>query len=358
MGRNRGSLLHQTRILVFFSLALSLGPFAARVSAAPPTTEASKQAREAFAEGTSFFNLGQWDQAIAAWQKGYQFKPDPIFLYNIAQAYRLAENHEKAVFFYKSYVRNAPKAANRTEVEGRIEQLEKLIQQKHDARSSPPDAALPAVTPATTPSSEPAAQPPPQQPPPAATPATTPAAAEVVAAPPKRTDRRIDLGVAGGVNLWAVGIPGGAQPSTNITITAGYTLLFTQRIDLRLGVKLGYTYLADITSTDQFISVLIEPKLRIRLWQEKLFAFIDVGVGALIVSGVKSGSDLLTAGAASPGTVAAFELRPGVGIEYRVVPRFGIYLSPAMIYSPITNKKFTDSSMVRVDVSLGATLRL
>src|SRR5262245_8860449 len=89
---------------------------------AGPVEEAAHKAREAFAEGSAQFNLGNWEKAVDAWQNGYRQKPDPIFLYNIAQAYRLWENHEeRAIFFYKSYLRNSPKAANRDEVQEKVD---------------------------------------------------------------------------------------------------------------------------------------------------------------------------------------------------------------------------------------------
>lgn len=341
-------------VVVLVGTGLGVTPKAA---AAPTLTkeEASRQAKDAFSEGTSFFSLGKWNEAIECWQRGFQIKPDPIFLYNIAQAYRLGENHEQALFFYKSYLRNAPKASNREEVQDKMRELEKVIAARKSTREMAPDTPIDPSPqrPATTanPSQPVAAQ---------TTSAPVPNATAVVeAAPtPQQKIRRGEVGVAGGVNMWLVGVPGGAQPSAGVSLQGGYALVAKSAVEFRLGGKVGYSYLVDLPSTDHFLSVLLTPKVSLRLWKEKLYATIEVGVGALVVAGVKSGSVLLDPRAASPGTLATFELRPAVGLEYRVLPAFSLYLAPAVIYSPAPSKAFGDAAVVRLDVSLGASLRL
>src|SRR5262245_20698693 len=61
----------------------------------PPKAEGEKAedptaARKHYAEGTKAFNLGEFQRAITEYRAAYNAKPDPVFLYNIAQAYRLA----------------------------------------------------------------------------------------------------------------------------------------------------------------------------------------------------------------------------------------------------------------------------
>jgi hypothetical protein len=63
-------------------------------------------------------------------------------LYNIAQAYRLDKNIEQALFFYRSYLRNAVDSRGRHEVEGRIAGLEE--QQKQ--QQLPPNDVKPVDT--------------------------------------------------------------------------------------------------------------------------------------------------------------------------------------------------------------------
>src|SRR5215813_8595229 len=97
------------------------------ISAAPARAQDAEKARQLFQQGSKYYDLGQFDKAIEAWQQGYDQKPDPGFLYNIAQAYRQKQDPAKAIFFYKGYLRNSPKAHNRTEVEQKIAQLQKQL---------------------------------------------------------------------------------------------------------------------------------------------------------------------------------------------------------------------------------------
>ena len=59
-----------------------------RWRAAPAQAQDAEKARQLFQQGSKYYDLGQFDKAIEAWQQGYDQKPDPGFLYNIAQAYR------------------------------------------------------------------------------------------------------------------------------------------------------------------------------------------------------------------------------------------------------------------------------
>src|SRR5690349_18139441 len=93
-----------------------------RLPDAPPSTAETPAA--AYAEGEQAYALGRYAQAISAFKRGWELKPDPVFLYNIAQAYRLADDLREAVFFYRRYLALAPAAKNRAEVEQRIRELE------------------------------------------------------------------------------------------------------------------------------------------------------------------------------------------------------------------------------------------
>jgi hypothetical protein len=63
---------------------------------------AAEAARRHFEEGTKAFNLGEFERAAKEYRAAYNAKADPVFLYNIAQAYRLANDFSDALFFYKS----------------------------------------------------------------------------------------------------------------------------------------------------------------------------------------------------------------------------------------------------------------
>lgn len=82
------------------------------------------EAKRHFERGLAHYNLREYLNAIEEFESAYRFKPDPVFLYNLGQAHRLANDPEHALYFYKAYLRNLPNAENRAEVEGRIAELE------------------------------------------------------------------------------------------------------------------------------------------------------------------------------------------------------------------------------------------
>jgi tetratricopeptide (TPR) repeat protein len=123
--------------------------------------EHSALARRAFEDGRKAYNSGDYDRAVGLWKQAYEYRDDPIFLFNIAQAYRQKHDAQKALFYYKAYLRESPKAKNRAEVDGRIAEMQKLV----DAQPAPEPAAPPRPEPVT---------------PPAPTPSPTPAPAPTI----------------------------------------------------------------------------------------------------------------------------------------------------------------------------------
>jgi tetratricopeptide (TPR) repeat protein len=109
----------------------------------PPVDE-SAQAKALYSKGMAHFQLEEYDAAIEKWQEGFRIRPVPEFLYNIGQAYRLSRRPEKALSFYQKYLRMAPKAPNRSEVERHIASLSKVVEQQQQAASQPPVNTLPA----------------------------------------------------------------------------------------------------------------------------------------------------------------------------------------------------------------------
>jgi tetratricopeptide (TPR) repeat protein len=117
-------------------LLCASGAYAAE--GAPAADDTSAQARKMYERGMAHFQLAEYDDAIAKWQEGFRLKPVPEFLYNIGQAYRLSSRPEKAVQNYRAYLRMAPDAKNRVEVEHHVASLQKLIEQSHNAATAPP----------------------------------------------------------------------------------------------------------------------------------------------------------------------------------------------------------------------------
>ena len=136
-----------TRVGLVVVLVLGLAPRVATAADSAPS--ASDQAKKHYEEGTKAFNLGEFPRAVVEYKAAYNAKPDPVFLYNIAQAYRLANDLTNALFFYRSFLRNLPAAPNRREVEGRIKTLEQQLAQQHAVTQAPPNSPI-GPSPTTT----------------------------------------------------------------------------------------------------------------------------------------------------------------------------------------------------------------
>jgi tetratricopeptide (TPR) repeat protein len=83
-------------------------------------------AKAHYETGVRHFDLSEYEPALAEFKEAYRNKPDPVFLYNIAQCHRKLGHVDEAITFYQSYLRRAPEAKNRDEVERRIAELQSL----------------------------------------------------------------------------------------------------------------------------------------------------------------------------------------------------------------------------------------
>jgi tetratricopeptide (TPR) repeat protein len=116
-------------------------------------------------EGDAYYKLEKYANAITEYEQAYLAKPDPSFLYNIAQCHRLMGQGPEAIKFYRRFLKDAPNAPNRAVAEKHIRDLE-------DASSGTPP---PPPTPSGTSRAQPVAPPPvsvipPTEPPPAVPP--------------------------------------------------------------------------------------------------------------------------------------------------------------------------------------------
>jgi hypothetical protein len=85
-----------------------------------------------FAEGAKAFEAGDARAAERAWKEGYAVAHDPAFLVRIGEAQEKAGAANEAVESYRRYLREAPDASDRADIEQRI------------ARIAPPPAGAPA----------------------------------------------------------------------------------------------------------------------------------------------------------------------------------------------------------------------
>jgi tetratricopeptide (TPR) repeat protein len=120
-----------TRALLIFLLA----------SAAHAEDRAA--AREHYMKGTKLFKLGHYEDAVKEYDLAYQAKDDPVLLYNIAQAHRLAGHTKDAIFYYKAFLRKSPGNPHTAEVETKIAELQKLLKQQSRAENLNPNDPIP-----------------------------------------------------------------------------------------------------------------------------------------------------------------------------------------------------------------------
>jgi tetratricopeptide (TPR) repeat protein len=113
--------------------------------AADPRTE---KAREHYLQGDAFYKLDRYANALGEYEQAYISKPDPSFLYNIAQCHRLMGNRSEAVKFYRRYLKDAPAAPNREVADKHIKDLEaSLAATPEDPNHGRTAALLPVTTP-------------------------------------------------------------------------------------------------------------------------------------------------------------------------------------------------------------------
>jgi hypothetical protein len=185
-------------VIVSFVIVMGAGA-TSRAAATPPGDTASAKAH--FAAGRAYANHQRYDEAMHEFELGYRLKPSPLFLYNIGMVARQANEPARAVDAFEAYLRAAPQAPDRAEVQRWVASLRETVERERPpapSRAEPP-AATSAPAPATVPLT----------PAPAAAATSAPAsgaspAALMSASPPppdKRKSRRalwIALGTVGG----------------------------------------------------------------------------------------------------------------------------------------------------------------
>lgn len=84
----------------------------------------AEPAEESYQEGLRLYDLREWEAAIAKFKEAYRLRPDPLSLFNLAQASRLKGACGEALSFYRTYRRNYPEQANIAKVEKFIAEME------------------------------------------------------------------------------------------------------------------------------------------------------------------------------------------------------------------------------------------
>ncbi len=171
----------------FVTALLAAGP----AQAAKSKAGKAEEIREYLDRATAAFALNHFAEAAESYEKAFALKPDAAVLYNAAQAHRLANNKERALELYQSYLRLYG-SDKRAEIENHVENLRQAIEKDRAVATSPPTS--PAPVGGATVEAPPAPVPAPK---PEAAPAPATAAAPVVpAAPPPRAEQPAPVLVA------------------------------------------------------------------------------------------------------------------------------------------------------------------
>ncbi len=106
------------------------------VGAADP--DAEPQARRSFERAEEHFKAGLFAQALAEYQKGYEYLPLPGFLINIAQCQRRMGELKQAQTTYRKFIMVAPDSPYVPEVKELVAELDTLIEAGEGAKPAEP----------------------------------------------------------------------------------------------------------------------------------------------------------------------------------------------------------------------------
>ncbi|HET9625915.1 MAG TPA: tetratricopeptide repeat protein, partial [Kofleriaceae bacterium] len=90
------------RPLLVLSLLLLFG----RVALADDA--AMRESKRHFERGEKLYALTRFSEALDEYQKAFDAKPIPAFLFNIGQCYRNLGDYDAAIFSYRKYLKLAP----------------------------------------------------------------------------------------------------------------------------------------------------------------------------------------------------------------------------------------------------------
>jgi len=147
--RRRRALISELTLGLLSVVAVTLTFFGGSSRAwAQLSAQQKQEVRQHYEKATRAYDIGKYDEAIAEYQNVYEISGDSKMLYNIGQAYRLNGQADQAVRFYRRYLQRLPNAANREDVEKKIADQEKALEEQRVAAAA---AAAAAASPAPPP---------------------------------------------------------------------------------------------------------------------------------------------------------------------------------------------------------------
>lgn len=107
-----------------------------------PSPAVIAEAQRRFVRGNRLYRLGNYAEALLAYQAALDLYEEPVILYNIAQTYEKLRNPAKAALLFARYLQRSPKAKDRATVLERIAGLRTKALVDVSVTSYPPGAAI------------------------------------------------------------------------------------------------------------------------------------------------------------------------------------------------------------------------
>jgi hypothetical protein len=163
--------------------------------------------------------------------------------------------------------------------------------------------------------------------------------------------------IAAGASVWAAGLSRRAEPSAAGEAAGDYC---EPRFDLGatpcIGLRAGFTFLRRASGVEQLWSLLVAPSFGKELAGARLRVAAEIGAGILLARGLAAGSPLLAEGS-DAARLHALELRPALGLEWRVGRSVALLLSSSLALSPRTSEHRARPWLVRWGVATGLVRR-
>jgi tetratricopeptide (TPR) repeat protein len=114
------------RIILTCILAFAVAPTSSAWAQEAPTKEQLDNAKKAFGEGKALYDEGKFAEAVEKFKESYRLSRNPLLLYNIGHTLDQAGQKEKALFYYRKFLADAPQnAPQRKDVTKRVDVIER-----------------------------------------------------------------------------------------------------------------------------------------------------------------------------------------------------------------------------------------
>src|SRR3954463_14401976 len=114
----------KSRVFIAIAVAIVALVMHAGRPAFAQSADALRSAQASFDQAQTDYLQGKYDEAATGFQEAYAARPFPQFLYNVGASFHMkgkktsdVPSYEKAVEFYKKYLKEEPTASDKPKVE-------------------------------------------------------------------------------------------------------------------------------------------------------------------------------------------------------------------------------------------------